>query len=106
MHRTVVRYKVKPEHADRNEELVRGVYDELAATRPEGLRYSTVRLDDGVTFIHTADHEDGPGRPLTSLPAFLRFQEGLAERCDEPPVARRAREIGAYDGLATVVSAG
>jgi len=33
----MVRYRVKPERAAENVELVRAVYDELHETRPEGL---------------------------------------------------------------------
>ena len=59
MRRVMVRYEVKPERAAENEELVRAVYEELARTAPEGLRYATFRLDDGVSFVHLAETEDG-----------------------------------------------
>jgi hypothetical protein len=79
-----------------NEELVRAVYDELRETRPEGLGYATFRLDDGVSFVHLAEHdEDGPNQ-LTPLASFKRFQDGIAERCDDPPVASELSTIGAY----------
>jgi len=94
--RVIVRYRVKPERASENVELVRAVYDELHETRPEGLRYATFRLDDGVSFVHLAEHdEDGPNQ-LEPLASFKRFQEGIAERCDEPPVVSEVSAIGAY----------
>jgi hypothetical protein len=37
----MVRYKVKPDGAAENEELVRAFYDELRRTEPAGLRYAT-----------------------------------------------------------------
>ena len=43
----MVRYKVKPDQVERNEQLVRAVYEELRTTAPVGLRYGTFRLDDG-----------------------------------------------------------
>src|SRR5688500_15538724 len=52
VNRVMVRYKVKPDQAARNEELVRRVYDELHQTTPSGLRYATFVLEDGVTFVH------------------------------------------------------
>ena len=59
----VVRYRTKPEHAEANAELVRAVFEELAANDPAGLRYATYRLDDGVTFVHVATIEgDQPPR--------------------------------------------
>jgi hypothetical protein len=96
MKQVIVRYKVEPERAAENEELVRAVYEELHGTRPAGLRYVTFRLDDGVSFVHLAEHaEDGPN-PLSDLPAFKRFQENIADRCQEGPVASSARTIGSY----------
>jgi hypothetical protein len=83
--------------AETNEELVRAVYDELRRTGPDGLRYGTFVLDDGVSFVHLATVEREDGRnPLTELPAFRRFVESVAERCDEPPVTTEVREVGSY----------
>jgi len=97
MRQVLVRYRVKPERVAENEELVRAVYDELHRTEPSGLRYATFQLDDGVTFVHIALEEAGDGdNPLTALPAFRRFQQNIAERCDEPPTVSELREIGSY----------
>jgi hypothetical protein len=91
----MVRYKVKPDRVAENEALVRAVYEELAATEPPGLRYATFRLEDGVTFVHLATVE-GDGNPLADVEAFARFQAGIRDRCDEPPVATQAQTIGSY----------
>jgi hypothetical protein len=53
-HATVVRYTTRPESAEENERLVRAVFAELAEQRPAGLSYSSVRLEDGVSFVHVA----------------------------------------------------
>ena len=94
MRRVMVRYKVKPEQVARNEELVRAVYAELHRVEPDGLRYATFKLPDGVTFIHLAD-TDGDN-PLTELAAFKAFQAGVRERCDEPPVVSELSEVGSF----------
>jgi len=94
MKRVMVRYKVKPDQVEANEELVRGVYEELAVARPEGLRYATFKLDDGVSFVHLAEH--GDPNPLRDIAAFRHFQEGIADRCDEQPVAAEVELVGAY----------
>jgi len=91
----MVRYKVKPDRVEENEQLVRAVYDELAATRPAGLRYATFRLEDGVSFVHVASVE-GEHNPLAEVEAFARFQADVRDRCDEPPVATQLHEVGAY----------
>jgi hypothetical protein len=97
MKHVIVRYKVKPERAAENEQLVRDVYAELHQTKPAGFHYATFQLDDGVSFVHVATHdaEDGPS-PLSEVQAFKRFQENIDDRCDEPPVASSVREIGSY----------
>jgi hypothetical protein len=94
MTRVMVRYTVHPDLVEENEALVRNVYDELASTRPAGLRYGTFKLEDGATFVHLAVH--GTPNPLLQVEAFKRFQEGIGERCTSPPVATRLEEIGSY----------
>ena len=96
MKRTLIRYKTKPEAADANATLVEAVFAELKAKQPTGVRYLTLRLDDGV-FVHVVEHEtdDGPS-PLLQLDAFQAFQRGIRERCIEPPEARGAKVVGNY----------
>jgi len=94
----VIRYRTKPEHADENERLVRNVFAELAEHRPEGLRYATFRLDDGVSFVHVAV-TDGEETPLTSSPAFAAFQSAIGERCAEGPILAEATVIGNFNLL-------
>jgi len=91
----VIRYRTKLEHADENERLIRGVFAELAQEGPDGLRYATFRLDDGVSFVHVAVL-DGEENPLESSPAFAAFQAGIAERCAEGPVPAGATAIGNF----------
>lgn len=97
MGKVMVRYKVKPEEAERNAELVRRVYEELRQTAPAGLRYATFVLEDGVSFVHVASVQTEDGKnPLTETAAFRAFQAGIGERCDEPPAPTGLREVGSY----------
>ena len=96
MKRTLIRYKTKPDMADRNAELIAGVFAELKATNPEGLRYLSLRLDDE-TFVHFVESEfDSDGALLSTLPAFKVFQIGIRERCIEPPQPGSATIVGNY----------
>jgi hypothetical protein len=95
MRRVMVRYRVKPEQAAANEQLVRDVYEELAQLQPEGFHYGTFKLEDGVTFVHLATHETD-GNPLGQVAAFSRFQENLRDRCEEPPVLTELEEVGSF----------
>jgi len=94
MRRTLIRYKTKPEAADRNAELVKSVFAELRAAGPEGLRYLTLRLEDD-SFVHIVE-TSADDSPLPKLKAFQAFQAGIRERCIEPPAPRGAVVVGNY----------
>src|ERR1700691_4828004 len=96
MRQVAVRYTVKAGQAEANEELVQAVYEELAKVKPDGFRYATFRLDDGLTFLHVALYDEGAGNPLGSIGAFQRFTEGIAERCDVAPQAHEMTPVGSY----------
>jgi hypothetical protein len=96
MKRTLIRYKAKPEAADKNAELVAAVFAELKAARPEGVRYLTLRLEDD-SFVHLVETAaDDGSSPIPNLAAFQAFQNGIRERCAEPPVPRGATIVGNY----------
>jgi hypothetical protein len=99
MRRIMVRYTVRTELAERNEELVREVYRELHERQPAGFHYATFRIDGGARFVHIAQ-VDGDHNPLAELPAFKAFQEGIDERCEEPPVSVALTEVGSFQFLA------
>lgn len=100
MNRRLIRYRTSPDMADRNAELVAAVYEELAAAKPDGVRYLTLRLDDD-SFIHLVEtaNDDGTSA-LPKLAAFQAFQGGIKERCVEPPLVRHATVVGNYRMLA------
>ena len=58
----MVRYKVKPDLAETNAELVRAVYQELQRGRPSHIRYVTFQLDNGVTFVHLYANDSCDGQ--------------------------------------------
>lgn len=93
----LLRYKVKPQHAAENERLVRAVFDEIHHARPEGIRYSTFLLDDGLTFINIVATETSSGlAPLGQLHAYQRIQQDKYHRFDEPPQVTELHELGTY----------
>ena len=92
----MVRYKLKPDQVEANEEFVRGVFEELHQTEPAGFRYATFKLEDGVSFAHIVAESDDQGNSLADVKAFAKFREGIRDRCDEPPVATELQEVGSY----------
>jgi hypothetical protein len=95
--KSVIRYRTKPESADENQRLVEDVYAELAERDPGGMRYATLRLADGVTFIHIfmTDSDDTPNT-MGDIAAFVEFQRELAQRCVEQPAPQAATVVGSY----------
>jgi hypothetical protein len=93
----VVRYKTKPDRAEENQALVEKVFEELAGSDPGGLRYMTLRLGDGVSFVHIASVETSDGtNPLGATAAFAEFQREIGDRCAEQPVVAEATVVGSY----------
>jgi hypothetical protein len=97
MKTTIVRYKIKADKADENREYIRKVFAELEQNKPQGLRYVSFNLEDGLSFVHIAvvETEDG-SNPLPETASFKQFVEKLRDRCDEPPVAASADIVGSY----------
>ncbi len=93
MTRKMIRYEVRPEESERNEELIRGVFEALRDLELEGFRYEAFVLADGVSFVHVVEHPDG-ANPLPELPAFKRYIAEVRERCVAEPVFDELREVG------------
>jgi len=93
----LIQYRVKPEKMAENEALVRAVFAELREQHVQEVRYMVLRMDDG-TFTHLVA-ADGPTTPLTSLPAFQRFQSGVRDRCAVLPATNAVHVIGNHGML-------
>jgi hypothetical protein len=95
--KSLIRYKTKPESADENQGLVEKVYEELNARDPGGVHYATLRLEDGVTFMHlfTTDSDDA-ANTMGGIAAFAEFLRDLPHRCAEQPIAQAVTVVGSY----------
>jgi len=94
MRRMLVRYKTKPDLTAQNQSLIEGVFAELKARPPEGLRYMVLKIGEG-EFVHFVEYE-GATSPLSGLEAFRAFQNGVSERCLERPQSGEASIVGNY----------
>jgi hypothetical protein len=94
---SLIRYKTKPETAGDNQRLVEKVYEELTARDPGGVHYATLRLEDGVTFLHlfTTDSDDA-ANTLGGIAAFAEFLRDLPQRCAEAPISQPVTVVGSY----------
>jgi hypothetical protein len=96
MKQTLIRYKTRPDMADKNAELIAAVFAELKSARPEGVRYLSLRLEDD-SFIHFVETDASDGSSaIPGLVAFKAFQSGIRERCAEPPLAQGVTIVGNY----------
>lgn len=91
----VVRYEMKGDTAQENRRLIEQVFAELAESQPDGLRYASFLLADGVTFIHIAI-TDGESNPLMKSVAFKEFQREFGDRVSAPQVRSEATVVGSY----------
>lgn len=92
----IVRAKVKAEQVAAIEEEGKRVFAALEREQPQGIRYATCRLPDGVTYINLLELDDGVDNPLLALPEGHAFQEGLKTWMAEPPTSERLTVVGSY----------
>ncbi|MEX5632169.1 hypothetical protein [Parafrankia sp. FMc2] len=87
---------MKADRAAETEAAVRSLFAALEEARPQGIRYTSCRLADGVTYVVLLQIEEGIDNPLPRMPEFLQFQENLKEWLAEPPVPDQVAVIGDY----------
>ena len=95
MSHTIVTYTVKPGREEENASLVRAVFEELAQTRPDGLRYAVFHLPDSRQFIHLYTDE-GSQTGLQGLNSFKAFVAGAEDRHEQPATVTQPELIGDY----------
>ena len=83
MRHTMVTYTVKPGREEENAALVRAMFEELAETRPAGLRYAVFYLPDSRQFIHLYTDE-GSTSGVQGLDSFKAFVAGAEDRHEQP----------------------
>ena len=96
--RLVTRYAMRSaDAAEENQRRVEGVFDELAAAKPDNVSYLVLRLADD-SFVHVSfhDHGDDEVNPIASTPAFAHFQDGHADRREGGVDQQTAELVGAY----------
>jgi hypothetical protein len=96
--RLVTRYAMRSaEAADENQRRVEGVFDELAANKPDNVSYIVLRLADD-SFLHVSfhNHRDDEPNPIASTAAFAHFQDGHADRREGGVDQQTGTLVGAY----------
>jgi hypothetical protein len=91
-----IRATIKPDAVSEVESAARDLFAAIATLSPPNLRYGSVRLADGVTFLIMLQVEDGTENPLPQLPEFQQFQQGLRAWSAGPPDVSAADVVGSY----------
>jgi hypothetical protein len=91
-----IRSQIKAEHADEVEAGVRRMFAAIEREHLAGIRYTSARLPDGVTYVAMLEIEDGTENPLPALPEFGEFQAALRQWAAGPPTAEPLTVIASY----------
>ena len=86
---------MKPGREEENAALVRAVFEELAQTRPDGLRYAVFYIPDSRQFIHLYTDEGSP-TGVQGLDSFKAFVAGAEDRHEQPANVARPELMGDY----------
>jgi hypothetical protein len=92
----MVRSKVKAAHVAEVDAAAKRMFAAIQQAQPQGIRYTSCRLSDGVTYVALLEIDDGVDNPLPALPEFRAFQEGLRQWIAEPPTSEQLTVVGSY----------
>jgi hypothetical protein len=92
----LIRAEARPEHVADIEAAAKEVFAALEESQPEGLRYASMRLDDGVTYLILVSWPDGGENPLLAVPAYQEFARGLRGWLAAPGTTERLDLVGSY----------
>jgi hypothetical protein len=101
-----VRAKLKEEHIPDAVAAVKRMFAAIEREQLEGIRYASVMLEDGVTFVAMLEVEDGVENPLADLPEAQAFYDSLPGWYAEPPEVGPGTVIGSYRLFSEAVTAG
>jgi hypothetical protein len=101
-----VRATLKEEHVAEAEAAVRRMFAAIEREGLEGIRYASVKLQDGVTFVAMLELEDGVENPLLALPEAQEFYASLPGWYAEQPEVGPGTVIGSYRLFSDAVTAG
>lgn len=92
----MIRAKVKPESVEQVEASASAMFAAIEKAQPQGVRYASCKLPDGVTFVALLEVEDGIDNPLSAMPEFAEFQDNLKSWVAEPPEPESMTVVGSY----------
>ena len=92
----MVRARVKATAVTEIEAAGQHLFAALELAQPQGIRYTTCRLPDGVTYVSLLEIDDGVDNPLPAMPEARAFQENLKNWIAEPAISEQLTVFGSY----------
>ena len=93
----MIRAKLKAESVSDIDAAAEKMFSAIDAAQPEGVKYASVRLADGVSAVAFLALEDPADNQLQAIPEFREFQSQLPEWLAEPPIVEPITVIGSYE---------
>lgn len=92
----MIRPKLKTDSVQAAEAAIKTMFAAIEEAKPEGVRYASCKLADGVTFMVLLALDEGTENPLGTVPEFREFQQNLKDWVVEPPTADQLTVVGSY----------
>lgn len=83
------RTKVKVDQIEAIKAAGKRVIEALEREQPQGIRYATFQLPDGVNFVTLVVTDDGIDNPMLALPEYQAFAENFKTWIAEPPISEQ-----------------
>jgi len=97
MQQFIVQYKVRPDRVEENERLVKDVFAQLKEQSLGDVRYASLKLEDGLSFVHIVSIETQDGsNPITEMSAFRAFSAAIRDRISDGPMQTAFETIGSH----------
>lgn len=97
MHVMMFRAKIRPDSVADLEAAAKTMFAAIEARQPGGVKYASTKLSDGKTYVILLALESPPDNPLTAIPEFGAFQDGLKGWLAGQPSADPLTVIGSYN---------
>jgi hypothetical protein len=92
----MIRSKMKEDYAADAQAAIENVVQALERAQLAGVRYTSARLGDGVTFIAFLEVENIEDNPLRGLPEYAELLENLKQWQAGPPTVEQMTVVGSY----------
>jgi len=96
----IVRFTADRADVPAIEEAIATMVGAIARERPPGIRFTSWKLADGVSFLNALELADGVDNPLPAIPECRAYLQLLAGRFGEPPAPQPVTVVASYEGPA------